>query len=95
MSTIFKFLSKNYPCHLPALSKDFPSITDLSLGHLAEIDIKKFTFIFMRESALPNLNRTEDFWKGRSLDQIINIHAERMKKIEVFFFFTATIYFGL
>lgn len=79
MSTVFKFLSKNHPCHLSALSKDYLSISGLSSGHLTEIDIKKFSFIFMGESGLPNLNIMEEFWKGRSLGQIINIPAERMK----------------
>lgn len=36
----------------------------------------------MGESGLLNLNRMADFWQGRPLDQIINMHAERMKKTE-------------
>lgn len=59
--------------------------------------MKKFTFIFMGESGLPIPDRMEDIWKGRFLHQIINMHAERMKKIEGntiagFFFPTATIF---
>lgn len=63
MSTIFKSLSKNYPYFLSAFSKDLPSISVsvLSLGHLTEMDIKNFTYIFMGESGLPNLNKMEDF----------------------------------
>lgn len=62
MSTIFKFLPKNYPYHLSTLSKDFPSIyVDLSLGHITEMDIKNLAYIFLWDSGLPNLNKMEDF----------------------------------
>lgn len=45
MSTIFKFLPKNYPYCLSTLSKDFPSIyVDLSLGHITEMDIKNLAY---------------------------------------------------
>lgn len=34
---------------------------DLSLGHITEMDIKNFTYIFMGDSGLMNLNKKEDF----------------------------------
>lgn len=62
-----------------ALHNDCPSIavSDLSLGHLTETVIKNFAYIFMGQSGLPNLNKMEASQKGTSLNQFINMHAEK------------------